>query len=221
MAYPSADSRYRERRGTANSSNPVAMLERRSTSNSVLDGGGLKEKILGYVKSGCKTLDLSSRGIITLPPEISLLSNLTRLYLDHNQLEALPPEFSALISLEELDLSHNQLKAFPREIFNLTNLKKLRLSYNNISKFSSGIKKLTKLRVLNLFQNELTYIPQELREMTHIQELYIGNNGFNLSNFPEASEAKVCRLHSWIIRGLQARYYQKFVNILFRELEDY
>ena len=55
------------------------------------------------------TLELSSLGLTTLPPEIGQLTALTQLDLCDNQLTSLPPEIGQLTVLTQLDLSDNQL----------------------------------------------------------------------------------------------------------------
>ena len=46
-------------------------------------------------QSGATELDLTHRGLTTLPPEIGQLTALQRLTVHGNQLTALPPEFCA------------------------------------------------------------------------------------------------------------------------------
>ncbi|MEH2451367.1 leucine-rich repeat domain-containing protein, partial [Nostoc sp.] len=60
---------------------------------------------------------LFNNQLSSLPPEISQLSNLTRLSLSNNQLSSLPPEFSQLSNLTRLYLDNNpQLSSPPPEI---------------------------------------------------------------------------------------------------------
>ncbi|MEH1883019.1 leucine-rich repeat domain-containing protein, partial [Nostoc sp.] len=48
------------------------------------------------VRNNVTKLDLSGKGLITLPPEFGQLTNLQTLYLSFNQLSSLPPEFGQL-----------------------------------------------------------------------------------------------------------------------------
>ncbi|MEH2329353.1 leucine-rich repeat domain-containing protein, partial [Nostoc sp.] len=47
-------------------------------------------------------LDLSGKGLTTLPPEIGQLTNLQYLNLNSNQLSSLPPEIVQLTNLQYL-----------------------------------------------------------------------------------------------------------------------
>ena len=58
-------------------------------------------------------LDLSSKGLTTLPPEIVQLTNLQSLYLFRNQLSSLPPEIRQLANLNKLDLRRNPVPIPP------------------------------------------------------------------------------------------------------------
>jgi len=74
-------------------------------------------------KNGVTSLDLSYNGLTELPPEIGLLTRLTKLYLYNNQLITLPSEIGQLTKLTTLRLDYNKLTALPLEIGLLINLK--------------------------------------------------------------------------------------------------
>ncbi|MBN3890562.1 MAG: leucine-rich repeat domain-containing protein [Nostoc sp. JL31] len=62
-------------------------------------------------------LSLYNKKLSSLPPEISQLSNLTKLVLSGNQLSSLPPEIGQLSNLTKLFLNNNpQLSSPPPEI---------------------------------------------------------------------------------------------------------
>ena len=71
----------------------------------------------------------------TISPGIGLLTNLTRLYLDGNELTGeIPPEIGNLMNLQELGLSWNQLSGeIPSEIGNLTSLWGIWLDVNQLT----------------------------------------------------------------------------------------
>jgi Leucine-rich repeat (LRR) protein len=81
-----------------------------------------------YCQSDNESIDelkLSSNGLSgQLPRELGLLTNLTIVHLDFNQLTGtIPTELGRLESLEELQLSSNRLSGqLPRELGLLTNL---------------------------------------------------------------------------------------------------
>ncbi|MBE8999850.1 leucine-rich repeat domain-containing protein [Nostoc sp. LEGE 12447] len=82
------------------------------------------------VRNKVTKLDLSGKGLITLPSEIGQLTNLQTLYLNNNQLSSLPSEIGQLTNLQTLYLNNNQLSSLPSEIGQLTNLQSLDLSTN-------------------------------------------------------------------------------------------
>ncbi|MCI5160266.1 MAG: GTP-binding protein, partial [Candidatus Electrothrix sp. AUS1_2] len=82
--------------------------------------------------SGATELDLSIKGLTTLPPEIGQLTKLTKLNLYDNRLRSLPPEIGQLNSLTELNLSNNEFHTLPLEVCKLTNLQRLFLLDNHL-----------------------------------------------------------------------------------------
>ena len=91
-----------------------------------MDQDEIAEAIAKSGNEGSTTLDLSRKGLTTLPREIGNLIGLTHLDLRNNQLTALPPGIGNLTSLTDLYLSNNLLAALPPEIGELTNLTELR-----------------------------------------------------------------------------------------------
>ena len=69
-----------------------------------------------------KKLDLSGKGLTSLPPEIGQLTSLEVLDLGNNQLSVLPLEIGQLINLTSLHINNNQLTELPSEIGQLTGL---------------------------------------------------------------------------------------------------
>lgn len=106
---------------------------------------------------GGKVLDLSSKGLTSIPmnvfdqtnleelnvsnnsiggaiqSQIGKLKNLKVLNASNNKMTGVPAEIGQLKNLEYLDLSYNQLAGLPYELGNLKNLKKLILTGNNYS----------------------------------------------------------------------------------------
>ena len=58
-------------------------------------------------------LDLSSKGLTELPPEIGKLTNLTQLSLSYNQIKVIPVCLEKLWTLDTLDLRCNLLSISP------------------------------------------------------------------------------------------------------------
>ncbi|PHJ69274.1 GTPase [Nostoc linckia z18] len=127
-------------------------------------------------------LDLSGKGLTTLPAEIGQLTNLQTLNLSDNQLSGLAVEFEQLTNLQTLDLSFNQLSSLPVEIGQLTNLQTLDLNFNQLSSLPVEIGQLTNLQTLDLNFNQLSSLPLEIGQLTKLQSLNLNNN--QLSSLP-------------------------------------
>lgn len=78
-------------------------------------------------------LDLSGLGLTELPPEIGNLTNLEKLWLDHNELTELPPEIGNLTNLQFLSLDQNALTELPHSFGQLQGLQGLSLESNQFS----------------------------------------------------------------------------------------
>uniref|UniRef100_UPI0030DDAFE9 leucine-rich repeat domain-containing protein n=1 Tax=Crocosphaera watsonii TaxID=263511 RepID=UPI0030DDAFE9 len=79
-----------------------------------------EEELLQVIEKAAKdkreSLDLSFKGLTSIPPEIGQLTNLTSLNLWNNQLSNLPPEIGQLTNLTSLNLWNNQVTNIPPEI---------------------------------------------------------------------------------------------------------
>ncbi|XCN72476.1 MAG: COR domain-containing protein [Candidatus Electrothrix aestuarii] len=125
------------------------------------------KRLLNIIKKAKKKslLNLSSRGLTELPPELFQLTNLIRLDLTNNELTSLPSEIAQLTNLEELKLRSNHLTTLPPEICCLTNLKRLELDQNELDEIPPEISLLPKLRWLDLSYNKLTKLPPEIGQL--------------------------------------------------------
>jgi len=104
------------------------------------------------------SLDLSSKGLTALPPEIGLLSRLQILNLENNQISKLPSEIGQLTQLLVLNLGNNQITRLPFEIEKLTLLQQLYLENNKIAILPYEIAKLLQLKHLIVYGNPLLFI---------------------------------------------------------------
>ncbi|MBD2510555.1 leucine-rich repeat domain-containing protein [Nostoc muscorum FACHB-395] len=118
-------------------------------------------------------LDLSGKGLITLPSEIGKLTNLSKLYLHSNQLTTLPAEIGQLIKLRELYLGNNELITLPAEIGQLSNLSVLYLHSNQLTTLPAEIGQLSNLIGLYLHLNQLTTLPAEIGQLSNLIGLYL------------------------------------------------
>ena len=101
-----------------------------------LSGRGLKSIPASvFTQTEIESLDVSNNALGgAIQAEIRHLQNLKILNASNNQMTGVPAEIGQLQKLEVLDLSNNKLTGLPYELGNLKNLKTLNLSGNNYSK---------------------------------------------------------------------------------------
>ncbi|MEH1958089.1 COR domain-containing protein [Nostoc sp.] len=128
------------------------------------------------VRDKVTTLDLSNKGLITLPQEFEQLTNLRSLDLGSNQLSSLPPEIGKLTNLQSFNLYNNQLSSLPPEFVQLTNLQSLFLHCNQLNSLPPEIVQLTNLLRLDLDNNQLSSLPPEFVQLTNLQTLFLSFN---------------------------------------------
>ncbi len=88
-----------------------------------------------FSRTETEELNISNNSITgSIQGEIRLLSKLKILNASNNSMTGVPAEIGQLQNLEVLDLSNNKLTGLPNELGNLGNLKTLDLSGNNYSK---------------------------------------------------------------------------------------
>ena len=122
------------------------------------------------------SLNLSICDMISLPVEITQLTNLQTLDLGHNRLTIVPDSLGQLTNLRKLVLSDNQLTIVPDSLGRLTNLRKLYLSGNQLTIVSDYLEQLTGLQTLYLSGNELTSVPNSIGRLTSLRKLYLSHN---------------------------------------------
>lgn len=119
--------------------------------------------IKNLIKSDKKLLDiyritdlnLSNKGLKTIPPAVFQLDNLKTLNLSDNQLTTLPEQLFTRSNLENLILSNNQLTEIPSDIEYLINLQNLSLVNNKLTSLPLEINKLPRLRAVNVRNNPI------------------------------------------------------------------
>lgn len=134
--------------------------------------------IAEYKKMGDQAvhLDLMSKGLTKLPPEIGELTNLESLFIHYNQLESLPPEIGKLRNLKKLLCYGNCLKTLPKEIGDLESLEVLELQKNQLRSLPAEIGKLASLTLLHLSQNRLQALPKEIQQIVGLQWISLESN---------------------------------------------
>ncbi len=106
-------------------------------------------------------LNLSGRGLTTIPSTVFSRTELKRLDLSNNQLTGAPQaEIRYLKQLTSLNLSGNKLTGLPAELGQLHELEMLDLANNNLTGLPLEIGDLVRLRVLDVSGNP--YSKQDL-----------------------------------------------------------
>jgi internalin A len=136
----------------------------------------IRDLITKAKESNATKLDLSSKGLTSLPSEIKELKNLTTLYISSNQLTSLPPEIAELKKLTELYISANQLTSLPSEIAKLKNLTELSISGNQLTSLPPEIAELKNLTELSISVNQLTSLPPEIAKLKNLTRFNISVN---------------------------------------------
>lgn len=149
-----------------------------------------------------KTLLLNDNDILMPPEEISHLSQLECLCLEHNQLTLIPsgiaslsptlsflnlshnpltylsPAISQLYNLRSLWLAHTQLISFPDQICSLHKLTHLSLEGNHILSFSnpSPFAKLKELKWVSFAKNKLNSVGEVFSSLPLLHTIYLQQN---------------------------------------------
>ena len=108
------------------------------------------------------TLDLTHVGLEAFPPDVGVLSNLTKLKLPDNHLGALSSDIQGLASITFLDVSRNKIVTIAEEICNLTALTHLNLDRNLINVLPFEISACTRLRELITSNNPMVGPPAKV-----------------------------------------------------------
>ena len=131
-------------------------------------------------------LNLHSKQIKTLPPELGKLESLKSLNLRDNEIKTLPPELGQLESLRSLNLSDNEIKTLPPELGQMESLRSLDLSDNEIKTLPPELGQMESLTLLFLSDNQIKTLPPELGQMESLQWLDLRDN--KIEDLPEDCE---------------------------------
>lgn len=143
----------------------------------------------------------------TLPPEVSLLTSLTRINLSHNQLKGVPSEIGMISSLESFQIENNTLTSLPSEFGMLTLLKQLHISDNTISgNVPSEIGLLTSLVELHIQRTSISgQLPTELGNLGQLHDLWAWNTkltGTLPTEIGKMSGLTTIAMHNGVLEGL-------------------
>ncbi len=144
--------------------------------------------------SNASKLDLSGKGLTTLPAAISQLPHLKSLDLSKNRFTEFPTEILGLKRLTSLTLSRNQIEAIPDSIGLLTQLQHLDVSHNSLQELPAAVGQLTRLHSLDLSNNRLGGVPAAaIATLAQLIQLDLSNN---LMRDLPASVGLLTTLHS-------------------------
>lgn len=132
-------------------------------------------------------LNFTRKGIKFLPPEIARFTQLTRLYLDGNELRSLPGEMAALICLQRLYINNNKLEWIP-DTLSLPELQYLELRSNRLKK-APDLANFPRLRVVHMHKNQVDEMPSMQNAHPLFQRIYLIDNP--VSRMPNPSPQKI------------------------------
>jgi len=119
-------------------------------------------------------LDLSNKGLTSIPGDVFSKTNLEELNVSYNSLSgAIQSQIGNLKNLKILNAGYNKMTGVPAEIGQLQSLESLDLSYNQLTGLPNELGNLQKLKTLNLAgnnysQQDLNYIRSKLPASTNI-----------------------------------------------------
>ena len=141
----------------------------------------MKRKTVDW--SRLKLTILHESWIYTIAPWV------VNLKLGNNNLRKIPSQFITASQLRRLDLSHNLLDALSVDLFSLQNIEWLNLSHNKLRELSDSSMWSKTLINLDLSYNSLTTLPSSIQN-SMLEILQLSHN--KLTTVPKC----VCRIHS-------------------------
>lgn len=138
------------------------------------------------LRTSANELNLAARGLRELPPSISRLTRLQRLFVWGNQLTAIPEWVGQLSQLRWLFAAANQLTTLPPQIGLLRNLQVLYIGGNPLISLPESLGQLTNLRALCAMRATLTAVPDSLGQLKKLKILDLAHN--QLQSLPESLE---------------------------------
>ncbi|MBJ6111038.1 leucine-rich repeat domain-containing protein [Hymenobacter sp. BT523] len=188
----------------------LLMLSLKASSQSIKEGKFDSIEAALSLPTNVKSLDLSEKGLKTLPTEVEQFSNLVEidigsnpdldliqafevlgklrnlktLWLTDSKISDMPVQIALLKSLEELWLNDNAFSELPNSIKSLKNLKYVSFFSNNISKLNLKKGDFLNLNQINLCYNKFNVFPTELSILPQLKRIVIW--GDSMTNIPRS-----------------------------------
>ena len=143
---------------------PSTTMSSASTKVTDVDEHGTRPRVTeeGQEDGLWDAMDLGGHGLKSMAQSLFRhYPHLRKVYFNHNRLNMLPPQISLMRDLTILDLSFNNLSELPPEIGMLTNLKKLNLFENKLQELPYEIGFLYQLELLGLEGNPMRRAPDQ------------------------------------------------------------
>ncbi|RUS76272.1 hypothetical protein EGW08_015965, partial [Elysia chlorotica] len=118
---------------------------------------------------------LSSLKVLMLGTPLEYLERSPN-FQNGNWLRFLPDNFHLLTSLTKLCVEENQLLALPERIGDLVNLEEFYFGSNMIDEIPASFTKLPSLKICQLSKNRLKRLPDDFGALTTLSELYLDSN---------------------------------------------
>ncbi|XP_078664083.1 uncharacterized protein LOC144907150 [Branchiostoma floridae x Branchiostoma belcheri] len=137
------------------------------------------------VKGGLQ-LDLSNKGLASVPEEVFHVTDIQYLHLNNNRLTRIPEAIGRLQKLRRLDAFDNLLTSLPQSTISLMDLQELYVYNNKLTELPDGMDALQKLERLLVRDNKLEVLPQGVCILANLKMFDASRN--KLSSFPSGVE---------------------------------
>ncbi|XP_066264218.1 probable serine/threonine-protein kinase pats1 [Branchiostoma lanceolatum] len=125
------------------------------------------------------TIDLSGKGLTSVPAEVFDAKNVERLVLSDNRLTSISEEIGQLQKLRDLKLDNNLLTQLPQAITTLPDLQHIDLSANRLKEIPDVVCSLLQLKTLYVGSNPLKCLPDKISQLTGLRRLEIDSCRFD------------------------------------------